>query len=60
MGNAVARLRNIGVNPSKWNEHPSRQSVFCASLADVFDNQVPDQWRCDLFELMDCTSCPIG
>ena len=26
--------------------------VFCASLADVFDNQVDPQWRADLFELI--------
>jgi protein gp37 len=26
--------------------------VFCASLADVFDNQVPPQWRQDLFALI--------
>lgn len=29
-----------------------RQRVFCASLADVFDNQVPEQWRRDLFALI--------
>ena len=32
--------------------HGRRQRVFCASLADVFDNQVPAQWREDLFELI--------
>ena len=26
--------------------------MFCASLADVFDNQVDPQWRIDLFELI--------
>lgn len=26
--------------------------VFCASLADVFDNAVPPQWRRDLFDLI--------
>ena len=26
--------------------------VFCASLADVFDNQVPDEWRRDLIGLI--------
>jgi protein gp37 len=41
--------------PIKWNERPGRQSVFSASLADVFDNQVPPQWRCDLFELIAAT-----
>jgi protein gp37 len=29
-----------------------RKRVFCASLADVFDNQVPDEWREDLFRLI--------
>lgn len=29
--------------------------VFCASLADVFDNEVPDQWRHDLFSLIQRT-----
>ena len=31
---------------------PRRPRVFCASLADVFDNQVPDEWRADLFTLI--------
>jgi protein gp37 len=26
--------------------------VFCASLADVFDNQVDSEWRSDLFDLI--------
>ncbi|MCA8411582.1 phage Gp37/Gp68 family protein [Burkholderia multivorans] len=32
--------------------HGRRQRVFCASLADVFDNAVPDAWRADLFDLI--------
>lgn len=32
-----------------------RERVFCASLADVFDNQVPDDWRADLWELIRAT-----
>jgi protein gp37 len=31
---------------------PARRRVFCASLADVFDNEVPAQWRADLFALI--------
>lgn len=31
---------------------PARRRVFCASLADVFDNEVPRQWRIDLFRLI--------
>lgn len=46
--------------PLRWNrqadafmaQHGRRQRVFCASLADVFDNAVPAQWRMDLFELI--------
>jgi protein gp37 len=34
---------------------PARRRVFCASLADVFDNQVPVQWRRDLFDLIELT-----
>jgi protein gp37 len=29
-----------------------RPRVFCASLADVFDNRAPQEWRDDLFELI--------
>lgn len=29
-----------------------RRRVFCASLADVFDNQVPEAWRADLWALI--------
>lgn len=50
-------------DPVKWNAqheaffalHGRRQRVFCASLADVFDNQVPSQWRNDLFRLISLT-----
>ena len=46
--------------PIAWNKRASefqsnfrrRQRVFCASLADVFDNQVDPAWRTDLFELI--------
>lgn len=47
-------------DPIRWNakadaffaEHGRRQRVFCASMADVFDNAVPDTWRMDLFKLI--------
>jgi protein gp37 len=32
-----------------------RPRVFCASLADVFDNRVPTEWRTDLWELIETT-----
>jgi protein gp37 len=46
--------------PISWNrragefkrEHGRRQRVFCASMADVFDNQAPSDWRADLFALI--------
>jgi protein gp37 len=42
--------------PRKWNkkaaEAPGKTFVFCASLADVFDNAVPVEWRRDLFDLI--------
>jgi len=46
--------------PQRWNaqarafkrEHGCRPRVFSASLADVFDNQVPKEWRVDLFALI--------
>lgn len=34
---------------------PARPRVFCASLADVFDNAVDPQWRADLFSLIERT-----
>ena len=36
-------------------EHGRRQRVFCASLADVFDNEVPPAWRAELFALIAAT-----
>lgn len=33
----------------------SRPYVFCASLADVFDNEVDEIWRRDLFALIEAT-----
>lgn len=46
--------------PLKWNvESPGkygrRTRVFCASLADVFDNQVPNEWRDALWNLIEHT-----
>lgn len=37
-----------------WHK-PGFWPVFCASLADVFDNQVPEAWRTDLWTLIDNT-----
>jgi protein gp37 len=45
--------------PLKWSREATgatrRPKVFCASLADVFDPDVPRQWRQDLFETIDRT-----
>lgn len=35
--------------------HGRRRRVFCASLADVFDNEVPLAWRKDLFSTIFAT-----
>jgi len=36
-------------------EKPEPVRVFCASLADVFDNEVPEDWRKELWQLIrDC------
>lgn len=37
------------------NFKETRRRVFCASLADVFDNEVPIEWRADLFALIAAT-----
>lgn len=56
------RVRTSPANwkqPIKWNEEAkrtgTRRRVFCASLADVFDNAVPEEWRVDLFALIAAT-----
>lgn len=45
--------------PLKWNKEAERLGVryrvFCASLADVFDNAVPTEWLVDLLELIRTT-----
>lgn len=42
--------------PRRWNRLAAASGkphrVFCASLADVFDNEVPDEWRIDLWALI--------
>lgn len=42
--------------PTRWNRTASetgvRARVFCSSLADVFDNEAPDEWRTDLAKLI--------
>lgn len=58
-GKGAPRRRTSEANwrePLKWNREAeksgTRPRVFCASLADVFDAEVPDEWRADLFRLI--------
>jgi protein gp37 len=48
---AKASRSQVGLYPDAHR----RPRVFCASLADVFDNQVPGDWRRDLFDLIAAT-----
>src|SRR5215831_15199201 len=49
--------------PLLWNAdaprfervHRHRRRNFCSHLSDVFDNQVPPEWRVDLFRLISKT-----
>lgn len=65
-GPGAPRRRTSASNwnkPLAWNRahgeffaaHGRRQRVFCASLADVFDNAVDPTWRADLFALIEQT-----
>ncbi|WP_186177913.1 phage Gp37/Gp68 family protein [Burkholderia gladioli] len=65
-GPGAPRRRTSAANwrePVRWNArheeffaaHGRRQRVFCASLADVFDNAVPAAWRRDLAALIEAT-----
>lgn len=46
--------------PKRWNRDAEksgvRQRVFCASLADVFDAEVKNEWRDDLWKLIEATT----
>jgi hypothetical protein len=45
--------------PVRWNERAqaegTRRRVFCASMADVFDNKAPTSWRVALWSLIRAT-----
>lgn len=65
-GRGEDRVRTSKANwrqPHKWNRVASldghRPYVFCASLADVFDNEVDPLWRRDLFALIEETKSLI-
>lgn len=58
-GKPRSRTKTWG-DPVKWNRQAAatgiRKRVFCASLADWLDHEVPTQWREDLFDLIE--ACP--
>ncbi len=61
-GAGQPRVRTGAANwnmPLRWNREAERTGVrprvFCASLADVFDNEVPARWRADLFRMIRST-----
>lgn len=61
-GPGVPRRHTSAANwrkPLKWNTDAKASGkpfrVFCASLADVFDNEVDPLWRTDLFNLIRAT-----
>lgn len=61
-GPSAPRRRTSASNwqlPLKWNKQAQaegiRYRVFCASLADVFDNDVPTDWRRNLYTLIQAT-----
>lgn len=65
-GAKAQRTRTSAANwrqPLRWNAqadafeaaHGRRRRVFCASLADVFDAEVPAAWRAELFALIAAT-----
>ena len=45
--------------PIAWNREAlaagMRHRVFCASMADIFDNRAPETWRADLWALIRAT-----
>jgi protein gp37 len=53
------RLTKTWGDPVKWNAKAEaagvRKRVFCASLADVFDAEVPNEWRLNLWNLISAT-----
>lgn len=62
-GKGAPRRRTSASNwaqPLKWHDEAKalgiRHRVFCASLADVFDDEVPAQWRFELLCLIFVTA----
>ncbi len=55
----VRSAASTWMQPLAWNRKAEREGtrpfVFCSHLSDVFDNQVPVEWRRDLFDLIRAT-----
>lgn len=57
-GERIRTSRHNWAQPLKWNawcaKHNIRQRVFCASLADIFDDHpsILPEWRADLWKLI--------
>jgi protein gp37 len=61
-GRGNPRVRTSAGNwaqPLAWDRAAAKSGeqtlVFCASLADVFDHEVPSQWKEDLWKLIEAT-----
>jgi protein gp37 len=61
-GPHAPRVRTVNSTwdkPLAWNRKAERDGkpafVFCSELSDVFDNQAPDDWRADLWRLIEAT-----
>jgi protein gp37 len=54
--NKPRRWQRLRREALERGEDPPPHRVFCASLADVFDNEVPAEWRADLWRLI--AECP--
>jgi protein gp37 len=50
-----AKAERLAFEAMQLKRPVMRPRVFCASLADVFDPEVPREWRLDLFELIEKT-----
>lgn len=55
-GERVRTVESTWKDPFRWQKMAEKEGarpfVFCASLADIFDNQVNPQWRADAFDVM--------
>lgn len=54
-GAGKPRVRTAASNwakPRKWNRDTPGAFVFCSSLADVYDNEIDQEWRRDLYALI--------